>query len=69
MAATTKSVSLTLRPETLKAIDAAAQNARRSRSQFVDLALERALTGPGCVEARADAEMVAFAASHRVKRA
>jgi len=35
---------LTLRPETLKAIDLAAQRARRSRSQFVDLTLGHALS-------------------------
>ena len=51
MATTTKTVSLTLRPETLKAVDAAAQNVRRSRSQFVDLTLERALTGAGRLDA------------------
>ena len=44
MPRTTEPVTLTLRPETLKAIDLAAQRARRSRSQFVDLTLESALT-------------------------
>ena len=45
MARTTETISLTLRPEILRAVDAAAQSERRSRSQFVDLTLERALTG------------------------
>jgi hypothetical protein len=51
MARTTETISLTLRPETLRAVDAAAQSQRRSRSQFVDLTLERAMTGTGRLEA------------------
>ncbi|MGB6451019.1 MAG: hypothetical protein WBE92_09730 [Steroidobacteraceae bacterium] len=46
MARTTEQVCLTLRPETVRALNAAAQTERRSRSQVVDLLLERALTGP-----------------------
>jgi uncharacterized protein (DUF1778 family) len=42
MARTTETISLTLRPQTLKALDAAAQQQRRSRSQFVDLVLQGA---------------------------
>jgi uncharacterized protein (DUF1778 family) len=45
MSTTTAKVSLSLRPETVKAVDAAAQGQRRSRSQTVDLILEHALTG------------------------
>jgi predicted transcriptional regulator len=51
MARNLETISLTLRPETLRALDAAAQNERRSRSAFVDLTLERALTGQGRLEA------------------
>ena len=47
MAKTYETISLTIRPETLKAVNAAAQAQRRSRSQFVDLTLERALSGQG----------------------
>jgi metal-responsive CopG/Arc/MetJ family transcriptional regulator len=45
MANTTKTISITLRPQILKAIDAAARNERRSRSQFIDLTMASALTG------------------------
>jgi predicted transcriptional regulator len=74
MARTTETISVTLRPETLRALDAAAQSQRRSRSQFVDLTLERALslTGEdrqrdlqaiateGLADASADATLDAF---------
>jgi hypothetical protein len=45
MARTTENVCLTLRPEIVKAVDAARGTGReaKSRSQFVDLTLERAL--------------------------
>jgi hypothetical protein len=45
MARTTENVCLTLRPKIVKAIDAARGKGRdaQSRSQFVDLTLERAL--------------------------
>jgi hypothetical protein len=47
MARTTENVCLTLRPEIVKAVDAARGKGRdaQSRSQFVDLTLERALSG------------------------
>jgi hypothetical protein len=51
MAKTTTDVTVSLRTQTLKALDAAAQSARRSRSQFVDLCLEKALAGDGRLEA------------------
>jgi hypothetical protein len=45
MARTTENVCLTLRPEIVKAVDAARGKGRdaQSRSQFIDLVLERAL--------------------------
>jgi hypothetical protein len=45
MARSTTDVCLTLRPSTVQALDAAAQAARRSRSQTVDMLLSNALTG------------------------
>lgn len=45
MPKTTETISITLRPATIRALDDAARAARRSRSQFVDLTLEHALTG------------------------
>jgi hypothetical protein len=69
MPRSTETISLTLRPDTLKAVDRAAQVARRSRSQFVDLTLERALTGPGRLEAlEAVAAAAVEAASVRSER-
>jgi hypothetical protein len=53
MARTTENVCLTLRPEIVKAVDAARGRGRdaQSRSQFIDLTLERAMTGAGRLEA------------------
>jgi metal-responsive CopG/Arc/MetJ family transcriptional regulator len=58
MAKTTKDVTVSLRTQTLKALDAAARKDRRSRSAFVDLTLERALSG-----SQRQAEPQAFADS------
>jgi uncharacterized protein (DUF1778 family) len=71
MARSTETISLTLRPATVKALDAAALGARRSRSQFVDLTLEKALTGKGRLEALqsiADAGLREYAAEHARER-
>lgn len=58
MARSTATVSLTLRPATVAAVDAAAQAERRSRSQFIDLMLERALAITGADRLR-DLEAIA----------
>jgi hypothetical protein len=70
MARSTTDVCLSLRTKTLRAVDAAAQAAQRSRSQFVDLTLERAMTGAGRLEALqgiADQGLEHFAADHSRK--
>jgi metal-responsive CopG/Arc/MetJ family transcriptional regulator len=46
MARTTQNVCLTLPPETLAKVDRAARSERRSRSQFINLVLERAVENP-----------------------
>jgi hypothetical protein len=59
MPRSTENVCLTLRPATVEAVDAAAQRAKRSRSQFIDITLEHALSINGqCghAEAFADAQ-------------
>jgi uncharacterized protein (DUF1778 family) len=57
MARTTETVSLTLRPEILRAVDAAAQNERRTRSAFVGWVLEQHVPGiTDHAEAFADAQ-------------
>jgi hypothetical protein len=43
MARNLETISLTLRPETLRALDAAAHADRRSRSAVVDLMIQRSL--------------------------
>jgi hypothetical protein len=45
MARSTTDICLTLRPSTVQAVDAAAQAVRRSRSQYIDMLLSKALTG------------------------
>jgi metal-responsive CopG/Arc/MetJ family transcriptional regulator len=63
MANTTKTISITLRPQILKAIDAAARNERRSRSQFIDLTMASALTG----QQQRQAEPAAYSDSENPK--
>jgi hypothetical protein len=72
MARTYETISLTIRPETLRAVNAAAQSQKRSRSQFIDLTLERAMTGTGRLEALqsiADQGLADFAAEHAREKA
>jgi hypothetical protein len=70
MARSTTDVCLTLRPSTVQALDAAAQAARRSRSQTVDMLLSNALTGEDrlrALEAIADAGLEENAAERAAR--
>jgi hypothetical protein len=72
MARSTTDVCLTLRPSTVQALDAAAQAARRSRSQTVDMLLSNALTGEDrlrALEAIAAAGLEANAAARTREKA
>jgi uncharacterized protein (DUF1778 family) len=56
MAKTTATISVTLRPELIRAVDKAAAAEQRTRSKFLDITLTRVLTGG---ERLADLEQIA----------